>query len=115
MVYLIFFLTVLMATLVVWKLKERSLYALFLAAYTQNFIAPFLYTRGYIGKDWARGLVLVKDFLLLELFAWSVVLLFKQFRPPWPRPMKPLMILTGYCTLRFMVGVVFLNEDWGQG
>jgi hypothetical protein len=115
MIYFAFLVVAFVATLAVLKLKERSLYVLFLAAYTQNFIAPFLYTRGYIGKDWARGLVLLKDFLLLELFAWSVVLLFKQFRRPWPRPLKPLAILTAYCTFRFIVGVVFLNDDWGQG
>jgi hypothetical protein len=106
---------VLASAFAVATLKERSLYLLFLAAYTQNLVVPFLYTRGYIGLDSARALVLVKDFLLGELFAWSVVILFKQFRPPWPRPLKPLLVLTACCILRYLFGVVFLDDDWRQG
>jgi len=100
---------------VVLKFQERSLYILFLAAYTQNLVVPFLYTHGYVGLDSARALVLVKDLLLAQLFAWSVVVLFKQFRPPWPRPLKPLLVLTACCILRFLFGVLFLGDDWRQG
>ena len=55
-------------TLIVLFLKERSLYVLFLAAYTHSIVVPVLYTHGYIGADMARGLLLLKDILLFELF-----------------------------------------------
>jgi hypothetical protein len=100
---------------IVYELQERSLYVLFVAAYTQNFVAPFLYTRGYASADLSRGLVLFKDFLLLELFGWSVIALFKHFQPPWPRPLKPLLLLCGYCAFRLAIGVVFLGDNWSLG
>lgn len=95
--------------------KELSLYVLFLASYTQNFVIPFLHTHGYIGLELARALVLFKDVLLLELFLWSVMVLFEQFRPPWPSPLKPLLLLTFYCIFRFMAGAVFFDDGWTQG
>jgi hypothetical protein len=104
-----------MTLLILRKLQERSLYVLFLAAYTQNFVLPFLYTRGYIGADLSRGLVLFKDFLLLELFVWSVFALFKHFDSPWPRPLKPLLLLSAYCAFRLAIGVMFLDDDWSLG
>src|SRR5215831_180759 len=105
----------LVTTLAVVKLKERSLYILFLAAYTQNFVVSYLFTHGYVGLDVARALVLVKDILLLELFVWAVVSLSGRFGPPWPRPLKPLLLLTVYCILRYTIGVIFLDDDWVQG
>jgi hypothetical protein len=114
-IYLVLLIVLLLTTFLVYRYKERCLYVLFLAAYTQNFVVAFLYTHGYIGRDLARGLLLLKDFLLLAIFAWCVVLLFKRFRPPWPRPLKPLLLLTAYCGFRFLVGVVFLNDSLGQG
>jgi len=105
---------VLTATFLVWKLKERSLYLLFFTAYTQNLVVPFLYTHGYVEMSSARALILFKDVLLLELFAWSTLLLFRRFRPPWPRPMKPLLFLTGVCIVRFLLGVM-LGEHFKQG
>jgi hypothetical protein len=113
--YLILVGMVFVTALVVWALKESSLYVLFFAAYTHSFVIPFLYTHGYVGKDLAHGLLLLKDILLLELFAWSVVLLFTHFRGPWPLPLKPLLVLTMYCGFRFLVGVVFLDDGWGVG
>jgi hypothetical protein len=97
------------------KFKERSFYILFLATYTQSFIVPFLYTSRYIGRDLARSLVLFKEFLLLGLFVCSVVILLDRFRPPWPRPLLPLLFFTAYCIFRFLVGVIFLGDGWGQG
>jgi hypothetical protein len=102
-------------TLIVLILKERSLYVLFLAAYTHSIVVPLLYTHGYIGTDMARGLLLLKDILLFELFVWSLVVLFTRFRRPWPLPFKPLLVLTVYCGFRFLVGAVFLDDDWGKG
>ncbi|HXY07393.1 MAG TPA: hypothetical protein VEI52_06000 [Terriglobales bacterium] len=103
------------SAIVIWRLKERSLYILFLAAYTQNLVVPLLFTHGYIGKDAARALLLIKDFLLLELFLWSVAILYKRFRPPWPSPLKPLLVFTVYCLLRFSVGVLLLGENMTEG
>src|ERR1700731_4435164 len=102
-------------TLIVLTLKERSLYVLFLATYTHSIVVPLLYTHAYIGNDMARGLLLLKDFLLLELFVWSVVILFTRFRRPWPLPLKPLLVLSVYCGFRFLVGAVFVDDDWGKG
>jgi len=103
------------SAIAIWRLKERSLYILFFIAYTQNLVVPLLFTHGYIGKDSARALVLIKDFLLLELFVWSVAILHKRFRPPWPRPLKPLLVFTIYCMVRFLVGVLLLGENMSEG
>lgn len=100
--------------LMAWALKERSLYVLFLATYTHSFLVPFLYTHGVVGKDMARGLLLFKDLLLLELFAWSAVTLLARFRPMSLRPMTPLLLLTAYCGFRALVGAVFLDDEWGK-
>lgn len=101
-------------TLIVYLLRERALYVLFSAAYTQNFVVPFLYTHGYIGMQLARALIVVKDIVLLELFVWAAILLVDRFRPPWPRPLRPLLLLVGYCTLRFLAAVL-LGDDWRDG
>jgi len=98
----------------VFRFKERALYFLFLVTYTQSFVIPFLYTNGVIGRDVARSMVLFKEFLLLELFVVSVVILFSRFRRPWPRPLRPLLFFTAYCIFRFVVGVVFLGDNLGQ-
>ncbi|HXX15502.1 MAG TPA: hypothetical protein VEJ47_11420 [Candidatus Eremiobacteraceae bacterium] len=103
------------ATLAVVILRQRSLYVLFLATYLHHFVVPFLYTNHYVGKEPAYGLFLFKDILLLELFAWSAVLLLTRFRRPWPLPMTPLLVLTFYCAFRFLVGAVFLGDEWGSG
>lgn len=105
----------LLTAFLVYRYKESSLYVLFFGAYTQNFLVAFLYTHAYIGKDLARGLLLLKDFILLELFVWSIVAMFKHFRRPWPGPLIPLVVLTCYCTLRFLFGVIFLGDDWSVG
>jgi len=115
MIYFAFLLVLLLTIFLVYRYQERSLYLLFLAAYSQNFIVAFLHTHGYIGLELARALIVTKDLVLLELFVWSVILLFKRFRPPLPRPLVPLLFLTGYCTFRFVVGVFFLGDDWWQG
>lgn len=115
MVSLVFMAVFLVTTALVWKYKELSLYVLFLGAYTQNFVIGFLYTKGFIGADMARGLILFKDFLLLELFVWSFVVLITTFRRPWPRPLKPLLVLTIYCGFRFLVGVILFDDDFSQG
>ena len=104
-----------LAGFVAWSLKERSLYVLFFAAYTQNLVVPFLFTHGYIGLDLARALVLLKDFLLLLLFVWCASALLKKFSSPWPRPLIPLFIFTSYCVFRFVLGALFLNDDWTEG
>lgn len=111
----VMYLAVLVAcTLTVYLLRERALYVLFSAAYTQNFVVPFLYTHGYIGMDIARALIVVKDIVLFELFVWAAILLIDRFRPPWPRPLKPLLLLVGYCTLRYVVAVLS-GDDWRDG
>ncbi len=104
-------LTILLAV----KLKERSLYVLFWAAYTQNFVVPFLLTKGFINVDVARALVLLKDFLLVELFAWCLVVLLTRFRSHWPRPLIPLCLLTAYCSLRIVVALLVFDDVWSSG
>lgn len=101
-------------TLAVCFLRERSLYVLFFFAYTQNFVVPFLYTHGYVGLEFARALIVVKDIVLLELFVWAAILLIDRFQPPWPRPLKPLLLLVAYCTVRFVVAAL-LGDDWRDG
>lgn len=100
--------------LVIWALKERSLYVLFLATYAHSLAVPYLYTNGMIGKEAARGLLLLKDILLLQLFAWCGVMLFTRFQFPFPRSLKVLFLLTTYCGFRALVGVIFLSDDWGH-
>jgi hypothetical protein len=107
-------LVLLVAAVLVWKFKEVSLYVLFLTAYTQNLVVPFLYTHGYVGMNSAKALILFKDLLLLLLFVWAVWTLFRQFRPPWPRPFKPLLFLTGYCIVRFFIGIM-LGDRFSEG
>jgi len=112
--YYIAFAIAVTSALVAWALKERSLYVLFLATYTHSFVVPFLYTHGVVGKELARGLLVLKDVLLLELFAWSAVTLFTRFRPFSLRPIKPLVLLTAYCGFRALVGFAFLDDEWGK-
>lgn len=112
--YYIAFAIAVTCALVVWLLKERSLYVLFLATYTHSFVIPFLYTHGIAGKELARGLLVLKDVLLLELFAWCAVTLFTRFRPFSLRPIKPLLLLTAYCGFRGLVGFAFLDDEWGK-
>jgi hypothetical protein len=110
--YYIVFLIFVACALVIWLLKERSVYVLFLATYTHSLLIPFLYTHGIVGKDWAHGLLVLKDTMLLQLFAWCGVTLFTRFR--LPRPLKALFVLATYCGFRALVGVVFLSDDWGH-
>jgi hypothetical protein len=110
------YLTLLLLTaLFVYKYREKSLYAVFVVSYTQNFIVPFLFTHGYVSKEVARALVLAKDFLLLELFVWSLVVLVKRLHRPLPRPLLPLALLTAYCVFRFGVGVALFDDDLISG
>ena len=101
-----------MCALAIWAFKERSLYVLFLATYTHSLAVPYLYTSGFLGKDVARGLLLLKDIMLLQLFAWCGVMLVTRFQIP--RPLKALFLLTAYCGFRALVGVVFLSDDWSH-
>jgi len=97
------------AAIVVW-LKERSLYVLFLVTYTQNFVLAYLYTAGWAGRDYCRSMLLLKEFILLGLFGYSVVYLHRRFHGRWPRPLLILLFFAGYCILRFGWGAVFLND-----
>jgi hypothetical protein len=112
--YYIAFAIFVACTLIIWVLKQHSLYVLFLATYTHHFVVPFLYTHKLVEKGTARGLLVVKDVLLLELFAWCGVILLTRFRPFALRPAKPLLLLTGYCLFRALVGVVFLDDEWSK-
>jgi hypothetical protein len=115
MIYVVLPTVFLLISFLMYRYKERSIYVLFLAAYTQNFVVPFLYTHKYIGKDTARGLIAFKDLLLAVLFFWSLRFLVRRFRRPWPRPLTPLVLFTGYCVWRFLVGVSLSGEDWSAG
>jgi hypothetical protein len=108
--FFIAFAIVVTCALIILAFKERSLYVLFLATYTHSLAIPLLYTNGIIGKDLARGLLLLKDIMLLELFPWCGVMLFTRFR--LPRPLKALFLFTTYCGFRALVGVIFLSDDW---
>jgi hypothetical protein len=110
--YFIAFAIFVTCALIILALKERSLYVLFLATYTHSLLIPYLYTHGIIGKDLARGLLMLKDMMLLQLFLWCGVMLFTRFR--LPRPLKALLLLATYCGFRALVGVVFLSDDWGH-
>jgi hypothetical protein len=97
------------------RLRERALYLIFLVAFTQNFALAFLLTNGLAGKDLCRSLILFKEFLLVELFAYSVVLLYRHFQGRWPRPVFILVCFTIYCVLRFGFGAAFLNDFTADG
>jgi hypothetical protein len=97
------------------RLKERALYLVFLAAFTQNFVLAYLLTNGLAGKDLCRSLILFKEFLLLELFVYSVVLLYRNFQGRWPRPVFLLLCFTTYCILRFGFGSIFSNDFTADG
>ncbi len=99
---------------VIW-LKERALYVVFFAAFTQNFVLAYSYTNGLVGKDACRSLILLKEFLLLGLFVYSVVLLYDHFNGHWPRPLVILLLFSGYCVLRFAVGAVFFGDFSADG
>ena len=97
------------------RLKERALYLIFVVAFTQNFVLAYLYTNGLAGKDLCRSLMLFKEFLLLELFVYSVVLFYRHFQGKWPRPLFILLLFSIYCVLRFAFGAVFFNEFSADG
>jgi hypothetical protein len=97
------------------RLKERALYLVFFAAFTQNFVLAYLFTNGLAGKDLCRSLILFKEFLLLELFVYSVVLLYRHFQGNWPRPLLILVFFTVYCVFRFAFGALFLDDFSADG
>jgi hypothetical protein len=97
------------------RLKERALYLIFFVAFTQNFALAYLLTKGLAGKDLCRSLMLFKEFLLLELFVYSVVLFYRHFRGNWPRPLLILLLFSIYCVLRFAFGALFLNDFSADG
>lgn len=101
--------------LVVFRLKERALYLIFLVAFTQNFVLAYLYTNGLAGKDFCRSLMLFKEFLLLELFVYAVVLFYRHFQGDWPRPLFILFLFSVYCVVRFAIGAVFFNDFSADG
>jgi len=96
-------------------LKLRALYLIFLVAFTQNFVLAYLYTNGLAGKELCRSLILFKEFLLLELFVYSGVLLYRYFQGRLPRPIVVLVFFTAYCILRFSFGALFLGDFSADG
>ena len=103
-------LVLLAALLVIWYWKENALYFVFVAAYLQNFVLAYLYTNRLAGRDFCRSMVLFKEFLLLGLFIYALLLLFEQYDGKWPRPMLVLVFFTAYCALRYAFGAVFLED-----
>lgn len=101
--------------LVVFRLKERTAYLIFLAAFTQNFVLAYLYTNGLAGKDLCRSLILFKEFLLFELFVYSVVVLYGRLQGRWPRPLLILFGFSGYCIVRFALGALFFGDFTADG
>jgi len=97
------------------RLRERALYLIFLTAFTQNFVLAYLFTNGLAGKDLSRSLILFKEFLLLELFIYSVVMLYRHFQGRWPRPIFILVCFTICCVLRFGFGAIFLSDFTADG
>jgi len=97
------------------RLKERALYLIFIVAFTQNFVLTYLYTNGLAGKDFCRSLMLFKEFLLLELFVYAVVLFYRHFQGEWPRPLLILFLFSVYCVVRFAIGAVFFSDFSADG
>jgi len=97
------------------RLRERALYVVFFVAFTQNFVLAYLYTNGIASKDLCRSLMLFKEFLLLELFVYSVVLLYRHFQGNWPRPLQILLLFSLYCVLRFTIGALFFSDFSAEG
>ena len=101
--------------LAAFRLKERALYLIFIVAFTQNFVLAYLYTNGLAGKDLCRSLMLFKEFLLLELFVYAVVLFYRHFQGEWPRPIFILFLFSVYCVVRFAFGAVFFKDFSADG
>ncbi|MGA8100737.1 MAG: hypothetical protein WB869_01200 [Candidatus Acidiferrales bacterium] len=98
------------ALLVLWYWKENALYFVFVAAYIQNFLLAYLYTNRIAGMNFCRAAILFKEFLLLGLFLYALVLASREYQWEWPRPMLILFLFTGYCVLRYMFGALFLGD-----
>lgn len=96
-------------------LKLRALYLIFFVAFTQNFVLAYLYTSQLVGKELCRSLILFKEFLLLELFVYSAVLLYRHFHGNLPQPVVVLGFFTAYCILRFSCGALFLGDFSADG
>ena len=101
---------ILCVILLVW-LKHKALYVICVFAFVQNFLIPWLYTAGYVGRGLAQSMLLFKEFLLLILFAYSVFLLSHRASRPWPRPFVILSFFTGYCVVRAIIGGLFFHDD----
>lgn len=99
----------LVSWLAVIRLKERALYLIFAVAYVQNFFLAYLYTNRLVGVDLCRSFIFFKEFLLLALFLYSLML-FRHSREEWPRPLTILMFFSIYCILRFGFGALFQND-----
>lgn len=105
----------LISIVIFMRLKEHSLYLLFFVTFTQNFALAYLYTSGLAGKELCRSLILFKEFFLLELFVYSIIVLFRYFQESWPRPLIILIFFTAYCVLRFGIGALFLADFTADG
>jgi hypothetical protein len=98
------------ALAVLWIWKENSLYFIFAAAYIQNFLLAYLYTNRIAGRDFCRSMIFFKEFLLLGLFFYALMLLSQNYQGPWPRPMLVLLFFTAYCVVRYICGAMFLDD-----
>lgn len=107
-IYLV--LIVALCVALVWRLKLNSLYVLFIFAFVQNLVLPFMYTSLGASRDLLLGLLLFKEILLLLLFLYSTHL-WSELQRPWPKPLFVLFLFTLYCVSRVTIGLLFLHDD----
>ena len=90
------------------RTHERALYVLYVVAFLQNLIVPFLYTSGVVGTSTSLALIILKELLLLALFLYSLRVL-KESDFPWPKALRVLLWFTIYCSARGLIA--FLGGD----
>jgi hypothetical protein len=93
----------------VYYLKLKCLYLLFIDAFFQNTVLPYLYTSFGASRGLIASLLVSKEILLFILFLWCVYTWKNEVRRPWPKPVVILFLFTCYCTVR--VGVALASGD----
>src|SRR5215469_17305596 len=84
----------------VYFLRLKCLYILFIDAFVQNTVLPFMYTSLGASRGLVASLLVSKEVILVILFVWCLYVWESEVRRPWPKPAVILFLFTCYCTVR---------------
>lgn len=93
-----------------YYLRLNCLYVLFVDAFIQNTVLPFLYTSFGASRSLVASLLISKEILLLVFFIYCIFLWRREVRQPWPKPAYILFLFTAYCVLRVGIGLLLADD-----